>query len=560
MVWMKDLASTQKQANMKLITSLGTIALLLQTSIASAQTPTLVRDFFPGGIGPTILNSGLPNSFRIHNDRLLLFANEGDGLGKLFALDDLSGNMEELAHVGGPAGYTTTNGGIITSGDNIYFFTPNVYDYSLYVVRNGAVEMLGTFPGAIVFYFAAIPLPGGKLLFPGHSEANGHEPWVTDGTVAGTHMVKDIMPGASTSLGDPFPLFQGFDFQGRAYFLGQDESNGMQLWVSDGTEAGTTQFAVVNDPGETGAITLEWSKNDDHFIITTPEGVLASDGTTTELMHPASTVFVKIPGLTYSVSPEGWMYFIVSQNGARLYRTKGTVATTVAVLDANVPLQVYPYLTELNGMLYAFATTGGVNTSLLRLDPVTGQATTVKAFAPITNSSGSNQNFYGFRVVGAHFYFFGIEGDSHRQYWRSDGTEAGTVMISNFQPNAVNGGPNPSNANMIAFDGHFVFAANSEEVGVELFATEGVVGISESTISTSSINAWVDGSGTLVVRGSEQLGAVSILDATGREVARKDNVRSEQVQIPINGLSAGLYLVRSEYKGKVGLVKVLLER
>ncbi|MBK7297228.1 MAG: hypothetical protein IPI91_11540 [Flavobacteriales bacterium] len=85
---------------MKLITSLGTIALLLQTSIATAQTPTLVRDFYPGGIGPTILNSGLPNSFRIHNDRLLLFANEGDGLGKLFALDDLSGNMEELAHVG----------------------------------------------------------------------------------------------------------------------------------------------------------------------------------------------------------------------------------------------------------------------------------------------------------------------------------------------------------------------------------------------------------------------------------------------------------------------------
>jgi ELWxxDGT repeat protein len=211
-------------------------------------------------------------------------------------------------------------------------------------------------------------------------------------------------------------------------------------------------------------------------------------------------------------------------------------------------------------VLYAFATTGGINTSLLRLDPATGQATTVKAFGPITNGSGSNQNFYGFRVVGAHFYFFGIEGDSHRQYWRSDGTEAGTVMISNFQPSAVNGGPNPSNANMIAFDGHFVFAANSEEVGVELFATEGVVGISETNTSTSTINAWVDGSGTLLVRGSEQLGAVRLLDATGREVARKNNVRSEQVQLPLTGLSAGLYLVRSEYKGKVGLVKVLLER
>ena len=191
---------------MKLITSIASIALLLQAPVSSAQSPTLVRDFWPGEVTATILNHGGPNGFRIHNDRMLLFASDGNGLQKLFALDDLSGNVEELAHVGGVAGYTTTNGGIITSGDNIYFFTPNGFAYSLYVVRNGNVELLGTFPSDYVFYFAAIPLPGGKLLFPGHSEAHGHEPWVTDGTLAGTHMVKDIMPGSTTSLGDPFPL------------------------------------------------------------------------------------------------------------------------------------------------------------------------------------------------------------------------------------------------------------------------------------------------------------------------------------------------------------------
>lgn len=544
---------------MKLILPIAAAVLLLQAPLSSAQSPTLVRDFYPGGVTATILNHGGPNGFRVHNDRLLLFASDGPTVQKLFALDDLSGNMEELAHVGGVAGYTTTNGGIITSGDNIYFFTPNVFDYSLYVVRDGTLEMLGTFPGDYVFYFAGIPLPGGKLLFPGHSEANGHEPWVTDGTLEGTHMVKDIMPGASTSLGDPFPLFQGFDFQGRAYFLGQDETNGMQLWVSDGTEAGTTQFAEVNEQDESGAITLDWSKNDDHFIVTTPDGVMASDGITTELMHPASTVFVKIPGLTYSVSPEGWMYFIVSQNGARLYRTKGTTATTEAVLDASVPYQTYPYLTEVNGVLYAFSNVSNV-TKLLRLDPATGQATTVKEFAPITNGSGSNFNFYGFRELGDDFYFYGIEGDTHRQYWRSDGTAEGTVLISNFQPSGINGGPNPASTNMIPFAGHLVFAANSEEVGVELFASEGAVGISETTIGNSSINAWVDGSATLVLRGTEQLGAVRVLDATGREVARKDNVRSEQVRIPMTGLSAGLYLVRSEHQGVVRQVKVLLDR
>src|SRR5690606_16753444 len=144
---------------MKLITSIASIALLLQAPLSSAQSPTLVRDFYPGEVTATLLNHGNPNGFRIHNDRLLLFANDGPTAGKLFALNDLSGSVEELAHVGAVAGYTTTNGGIVTSGDNIYFFTPNVFDYSLYVVRNGTVELLRTFSGTLVFFYAAILLP-----------------------------------------------------------------------------------------------------------------------------------------------------------------------------------------------------------------------------------------------------------------------------------------------------------------------------------------------------------------------------------------------------------------
>ena len=543
---------------MKLITSIATLALLLQAPLLSAQSPTLVRDFWPGEVTATILNHGGPNSFRIHNDRLLLSASDGPTLGKIFALDDLSGTVEELAHVGGVVGYTTTNGGIVTSGDNIYFYTQVGLNWVLYGVQNGGVVALATLPLEFVFYHAMIPLPNGRILFSGHDETHGWEPWVSDGTVAGTQMVKDISAGSSTSLGSPFPLFQGFDFGGKAYFLAGDGSNGIQLWSSDGTSAGTTQFAAINDPGETGAITLEWSKNDDRFMVSSTQGILASDGTTTELMHPATMQKVYIPGLNYTVSPEGWMYFIAMENPWRFYRTKGTAATTEAVLNAAEP-QIYTFMAEMNGMLYAFATPSGGNTELRRLDPVAGTVSTVKVFSPITNGSGSNTNFFGFRVLGNHIYFCAIEGDSHRQYWRSDGTTAGTGMISNFQPSPVNGGPNPSSNNMIPFAGHFVFTANSEVVGVELFAAQGVVGISEIEAANSTIHAWMDGSGSLVLQGTEQLGNVRVLDGTGREVARKDNVRGEQVRIALGQQSAGLYLIRSEYQGQVRHTKVVLD-
>lgn len=332
----------------------------------------------------------------------------------------------------------------------------------------------------------------------------------------------------------------------------------MQLWASDGTEAGTAQFASINDPDDSGAITLEWSRNNAYFTVASTEGILASDGITTELIHSGNMVQLKIPGLTYSVSSEGWMYFLAMENPWRLYRTQGTASSTVAVLNSEED-QVYPNLAELNGMLYGFAENSNNQVELRQLDPVGGTTTIVRTFSAITNGSGSNQNFYGFRAVGNHLYSFGNEGDHSRQYWRSDGAGAGTVMITDFQPTMINGGPNPSSANMIDFQGHFVFTANSEVVGTELFAAQGAVGIPETAVPHDPISAWMDGSGTLVIQGAGQLGLVRVLDVTGREVARRDQVRSEHVRIALGQQSAGLYLIRSEYRGQTRQAKVMLD-
>jgi len=41
-----------------------------------------------------------------------------------------------------------------------------------------------------------IILPDGRLIFGADDGVNGHEMWVSDGTEAGTTMVKDINPGS----------------------------------------------------------------------------------------------------------------------------------------------------------------------------------------------------------------------------------------------------------------------------------------------------------------------------------------------------------------------------
>lgn len=406
-----------------------------------------------------------------------------------------------------------------------------------------------------------IPLPGGRLLFPGHSIDHGYELWVTDGTPAGTQMVLDIHPGTGTPFGSPFPIFQGFDHNGKGYFLANDGTNGPQLWVSDGTAAGTQQFATINPASATGAITLLWSRNTERFVVTAHTGLIASDGSTvnTSLIHPGNYAMAHIPGLNHHVDANGWMYFSALENSTwKLYRTLGTSSSTQLVLEGQMPNQGFPYMTELGGMLYVLTGDGNQNTMLARIDPVAQTLTPVKTF---TSTQGINgvSNFYGFRNDGQHIYFMG-RADAHaRQYWKSDGTEAGTVMVYEFMPTVVNGGPDAVDGNMILFQNSFVFAANDAGVGIELFAGEGVVGVEEATGTTSPLHAWVDAWGRLrAVLPGNTLEAACLLDATGRHVREWRGRATDRLEMPLDGVSSGVHLLQVQAGGARYVCRVLV--
>jgi ELWxxDGT repeat protein len=83
---------------------------------------------------------------------------------------------------------------------------------------------------------------GTQLFFDGNS-TGGMELWVTNGTTAGTHQVKDINPGETGS--DPSNMIA---VGNHVYFIASDETHGRELWRSDGTEAGTVLVADV-EPG-----------------------------------------------------------------------------------------------------------------------------------------------------------------------------------------------------------------------------------------------------------------------------------------------------------------------
>ena len=89
----------------------------------------------------------------------------------------------------------------------------------------------------------------GKTIFNANG-GNGGEPWITDGTEAGTVILKDINVSNGTAGSNPNNFTE---FKSKVYFSASDGlTSGTELWVTDGTEQGTKMFMDIV-PGTFGS-------------------------------------------------------------------------------------------------------------------------------------------------------------------------------------------------------------------------------------------------------------------------------------------------------------------
>ena len=95
----------------------------------------------------------------------------------------------------------------------------------------------------------------GTLYFTADDGVHGRELWRTDGTEAGTSLVKDINPSGDSLLWhDPYPTFRSYAVAGDLLLFAADDGSETELWRSDGTEAGTVLVKDI-EPGLAAAPT-----------------------------------------------------------------------------------------------------------------------------------------------------------------------------------------------------------------------------------------------------------------------------------------------------------------
>ncbi len=88
------------------------------------------------------------------------------------------------------------------------------------------------------------------VFFPA-SDSRGRELWRTDGSTAGTFLVKDVNTSSGLRNSNPTSLTV---FNEKIFFSADDGLNGTELWVTDGTPSGTVLAVDIRPGGSTGGM------------------------------------------------------------------------------------------------------------------------------------------------------------------------------------------------------------------------------------------------------------------------------------------------------------------
>lgn len=383
--------------------------------ITGASRPVVID---PPGVDQ---GSSVPGPLVELNGKYYLFADDGVVGRELFRLNADNSLTLVKDVMPGPASSFVRQ---FTKANGLLYFTVRnplrTNDYDFY--RSDGTTA-GTF---LLSAGTAVASPmvtlGNQVFFAGDDRFTGVELWKTDGSVAGTVLVKDIAPGVRFG----YVPYSSYTYNltvsnGTLYFAASDGAQ-RELWKSDGTTAGTK---------------------------------LAVD------VYPGATRDAEVARIT---SYQGQMYFMARDaTGLRLFRSNGTTAGTVAVSST---FQSIGDLVVAGGSLYFPAKTASAGEELWK---VTGNSrpVMVKDIQPGTGSSSPKQLLH----ANGKLYFVADNGRQGVELWQTNGTAAGTVMVRDVRPGASGSDPRI----MRAMNGVLFFSANDGAHGVELWQTNGSV-------------------------------------------------------------------------------------
>jgi ELWxxDGT repeat protein len=303
---------------------------------------------------------------------------------------------------------------------------------------------------------------GSRLLFVADDGVQGPEPWTSDDTRGGTHLVRDLAPGAAGSFPDALTRAAGAVF----FTRGQ---GGPELWRTDGSAAGTRRVlalppdrAKIFDPTRAGS----WL----YFVVERwRPGVPGSERFSLWRSRGTAATTRRIAGL----SGEYELGSLAGAGGAVYLATGGQPWTS----DGTGPGTHVLRRIDSEGDIEGFVASGGrvfftahrfdtdVDDDAAGLWVTDGTARGTRLLRIFGPSPRGTRLPASLTDVGGTLFFAADDTDptgdgTGSELWSSDGTRAGTGGVQDI---ADPGGSDPGS--LLALDGVLFFAADDAGAG-----------------------------------------------------------------------------------------------
>lgn len=314
-----------------------------------------------------------------------------------------------------------------------------------------------------------ITVLGGAVYFSANNGTNGNELWKSDGTEAGTTLLKDIQPGSGSS--NPLAIKET---GGRLLFAANNGPNGSEPWISDGSASGTVMLKDLN-PGAGSSLATFFSGAGGTFYFRATDGTRGFEVWKTDGTGAGTTLLKDITAGAGSTTLQGlWaspgrvrFAAMNATGGYSLWESNGSEAGTrrVAAFMAGTADSYPGSLVKVGNTVFFTAFTPATGHELWKTDGTTAGTSLVKDIVPGTADSSISE----LTASGTTLFFTAYTAAAGRELWKSDGTAAGTVMVKDIWQGDGDGDP----AGLVAMNGYVYFAANASSTGRELWRSDG---------------------------------------------------------------------------------------
>lgn len=356
---------------------------LYRLSAATEET-ILLRDISPGP------SSSTPRFFQLYNGDVYFVAEDPWAGDQIWKTSGTANSTEQVSAIGSFSGPGSPQ-----------MFLSTIYEMTKHSATN-------------------------SLFFTAYAPNYGHELWRSNGTTAGTAMVKDINPGSADGFLQP--QFGGRklpqqDLVGPFLFTATTTSNGAQPWVSNGFAAGT-HMININPSGDSYPNSYA-SADGKTFFIASDSGFSFKVWRYNPLTLSAAPLLIDPPPafpdlVTRLTSANNVLYFLYGLgNGEELWRsdTSHGIAFPLTYINPEARAEISG-VTNMGSHLYFSAYNNTVGQEIWRSDGEFSEQVTNEE----SERWGSLPYFQSLARVGCHLVFAGYHGGSD-----SLGNELGVV-------------------------------------------------------------------------------------------------------------------------------------